>query len=76
MIIVECAYGTFKLDNGVFVYGPVNLRLIHKVARRLSYGPEAGPVDYAIAQKMMNSLNTPWEIKESEFPKLPDNVVE
>lgn len=74
MIHVRCALGEFKLIDGEFVVGSDQLRLMFGLATMTPIEASEGPVDYAIAMRMvMNGLD--YEILDSDYEQPDDGAV-
>ena len=73
MIKARCKLGLFSIMNGRFMDGNSTLKSLYGIAMIIPLQPDEGPVDYAIAARMMEHYK--WVILEEDYPKEEDGIV-
>jgi hypothetical protein len=72
MIKVVSDFGEFVIDEGKFISGNDSLKKLYDIAMIIPLQPHEGPVDYAIASRMMK--NYKWEVLEEVLPETNGDI--
>ena len=73
MIKVDSDFGEFTIDEGEFLSGNKDLKRLYNIAMILPLKPHEGPVDYAVAARMMKDYK--WTVLEEDYPETKGDIV-